>query len=91
MMRLHPGAEAIISWEPDCSPQVMTANPSQSSGTAIMVNQRHLCLGLFNYGTFVPYPQFFCLLKPITHTAQKMAEDELSVYSASFHGTSPAM
>jgi hypothetical protein len=24
-MRLHPRAGAIISWEPDCSPQVMTA------------------------------------------------------------------
>jgi hypothetical protein len=25
MMRLHPGAEVIISWEPDCSLQVITA------------------------------------------------------------------
>jgi hypothetical protein len=23
-----PGAEVIISWEPDCSPQVMTAIPT---------------------------------------------------------------
>jgi hypothetical protein len=25
MMRLHPGEGVIISWEPGCSPQVMTA------------------------------------------------------------------
>jgi hypothetical protein len=25
IMRLHPGAGVIISWKPDCSPQVMTA------------------------------------------------------------------
>jgi hypothetical protein len=24
MMKLHPGAEVIISREPDCSPQVVT-------------------------------------------------------------------
>jgi hypothetical protein len=34
--------------------------------------------------TFVPCPQFFCLLKPIAHVCTlKMAEDELSAYSAS--------
>jgi hypothetical protein len=25
MMRLYPGVEVIISWQPDCSLQVMTA------------------------------------------------------------------
>jgi hypothetical protein len=24
MMRLYPGAGVIMSWEPDCSPHVMT-------------------------------------------------------------------
>jgi hypothetical protein len=34
--------------------------------------------------TFVPCPQFFCLLKPIAHVCTpKMAEDELSAYSVS--------
>jgi hypothetical protein len=36
--------------------------------------------------TFVPCPQFFCLLKPITHVCTpKMAEDELSDCSTSSH------
>jgi hypothetical protein len=30
MMRLHPGAEIIISWELDCSPQVMTVATTSS-------------------------------------------------------------
>jgi hypothetical protein len=36
--------------------------------------------------TFVPCPQFFCLLKLIAHVCTpKTAEDELSAHSASFH------
>jgi hypothetical protein len=37
--------------------------------------------------TFVPCPQFFCLIKHIAHVCTlKMAEDELSAYSASSQG-----
>jgi hypothetical protein len=37
VMRVHPGAGTIMSWEPDCSPQVMTAittslEPSKNKG-----------------------------------------------------------
>jgi hypothetical protein len=36
---------------------------------------------------FVPWSQFFCLLKPIAHVCTpNMAKDELSAYSASSHG-----
>jgi hypothetical protein len=41
--------------------------------------------------TFVPCPQFFCLLEPIAHVCTlKMAEGELSAYSASSHSMSRA-
>jgi hypothetical protein len=33
MTRLQPGAGVIISWEPDCSPQVMTVIPSSRTRT----------------------------------------------------------
>jgi hypothetical protein len=44
MKRLHPGAVVIISWEADCSPQMMTAitsspDPSWNPQTKIMVNE----------------------------------------------------
>jgi hypothetical protein len=42
--------------------------------------------------TFVPCAQSFCLLKPIAHVCTpKMAEDELSPYSASSHGMAQAV
>jgi hypothetical protein len=42
--------------------------------------------------TIVPCPQFFCLLKPVAHVCTpKMAEAELSAYSASSHGMSWVM
>jgi hypothetical protein len=42
--------------------------------------------------TFVPCLQLFCILKRIAHVyIPKMAEDELSAYSASSHSMSRAM
>jgi hypothetical protein len=42
--------------------------------------------------TFIPCPQFFCLLKPISHVCPlKVAEDELSAHSASPHSMSQAV
>jgi hypothetical protein len=42
--------------------------------------------------TFVPYTQIFCLFKPTAHVGTpKMAEDEMSAYSASSHGMPQAV
>jgi hypothetical protein len=58
MVRLHPGAEAIISWEPDGSPQVMkvmtpSPEPLWEPLSEIIVNQNtpmtgtvYLCIPL---------------------------------------------
>jgi hypothetical protein len=46
-----------------------------------MANQTSPVTELFPMHTFVPCPQFFCLLKPIAHVCTlKMAEDELNAY-----------
>jgi hypothetical protein len=44
MMRLHPGAEVIMTWEPDCSPQVMTAiktspEPTEPEGSLLFASK----------------------------------------------------
>jgi hypothetical protein len=58
------------------------------SNSRIMTNRPHLRLELFMH-TFVPCPQFFCLLKPVAHVCTPtMVEDGLSAFSASSHGMS---
>jgi hypothetical protein len=94
MMRLHPRAEAIISWKQDGSPQVVkvitsSVEPLWDPWTEIMVNQSTPVTELFNYAPLRPLPLLFCLLKSIAHVCTlKMAEDHLSVYSASSHSMS---
>jgi hypothetical protein len=64
MMRLHPGAGIIMSWEPDCSPQVMTViitspEPSKNKDWDNDQQQPHwttgtyLWLWLLNYAYFL--------------------------------------
>jgi hypothetical protein len=97
MMRLHPRAEVIISWEQDSSPEVVKVitsflEPLWDPWTDIMVNQSTPVTELFNYAYLCPLPPVLCLLKPIGHVCiPKKAEDELSAYSISFHGTSQAV
>jgi hypothetical protein len=71
MMRLHPGAGAIISWEPDSSPQVMTEITSSLKPVWETLDsdngqpERTYDWNFLTIHTLVPCPQFFCLLKPI--------------------------
>jgi hypothetical protein len=81
MRRLHPGAEAVISWEPDGSPEVMTVMTSSPEPLWEHLDWDNCqpdytcdwdCLTMH---TFVPCPQFFCLLKAIADVCtMKMAE-----------------
>jgi hypothetical protein len=69
-MRIHPGAGVIISWEPDCSPQVMTAvTPSLVPSENQNWDNNHptLWLGLFNNTYLSPPDPILPLLKPNKH------------------------
>jgi hypothetical protein len=63
-MRLHPGAGVVISWEPDCSPWVMTVitsslEPFLKPRDWDNGQPEHICLTMH---PFVPCPQFFIYL-----------------------------
>jgi hypothetical protein len=79
MMRLHPGGGAVISWEPDDSPQVMTVmtsslEPLWESLDRDNGQSEHTCD--WDYSYLCPLPPVLCLLKPITNICTpKMAEE----------------
>jgi hypothetical protein len=96
MMRLHPGAVAIISWEPDCSPAVMTASNIFSRPLWEPLDwdngqPEHTC----DWDCLCipcPLPPVLFSTYLIAHVCTpKMAEDGVSAYSASSQGMSPAM
>jgi hypothetical protein len=77
MMSLHPGAEAIISWEPDDSPQVMTVMTSLEPLDWDNGQPDHTCdWDCLTMHAFCPLSPVLCLLKPVAYVCTlKMAED----------------
>jgi hypothetical protein len=79
MRRLHPEVEAIISWEPDCSLQTMTAiatslDPPQNQQWDT-INQATPWPWLCNYVNLCLPPQFFLyLILKLTSVSQRWAE-----------------
>jgi hypothetical protein len=83
--RLLPPGDNFPNWtRPSAWPRLLVP-------PVMRPTRRHPWLNCLTIHTFVPCPQFFCLLKPIAHVCTpKMAEDELSAYSAFSCGMSHA-
>jgi hypothetical protein len=69
MMRLHPGAGIIISWKPDCFPQVMTViillqNPLQNKKLENDQPGHIFALDNVIMHDFQPLSQFFSRFQP---------------------------
>jgi hypothetical protein len=72
---------------------IITPIATSRTRTELMTNQSTPVTGTIKLCiSFVPCPQFFCLLKPIAHVCTlKMADDELSAYFAFSHSMSWAV
>jgi hypothetical protein len=89
MIRLHPGAGVIISWESDCSHQGMTVitspEPLREPLDCDNGQPEHTCdWDCLTVHTFCPLPPVLCVFEPTAHVCTlKMVEDGLSAYSVS--------
>jgi hypothetical protein len=60
--------------------------PRLPAPSVVRLTRLYLWLNCLTMHILVPWPQFFCLFKPIAHVCiPKMAEDELSAYCSSSH------
>jgi hypothetical protein len=71
------------------SDNIFSGTPAGTLGLRYWSTRTHLWLGLFRH-TFVPCPQFFCLLKPIAHVCTpKIVECLLCLFP--YHVLSPVI